>query len=92
MISSLIDGKDIAEFDDEITDKFNLLSGSIKSIRNERMQVAIRNGNGDIYRAIGVTGLDQFLSIIQHLTGIGLVDELKDESVSRHGYDAIFGA
>lgn len=92
IVSTLIDGKEAAEFDSEITDKFEMQLGSIQATRNERMQVAVRNSNGDIYRAIGVTGMNDFLAIVEHLAEIGLVDELENQNNSRHGYDAIFSA
>lgn len=92
IVSTLIDGKEVAEFDAEITDKFKMQPGSMKATRDERMQVGVRNSNGDIYRAIGVTGMNEFLGVVEHLVDIGLVDELKDEMSARHGYDAIFSA
>lgn len=92
IITYLSDGIEAAEFDSEITKKFDMQAGAMNAIRAQHMQVGIRNGKGDIYRSIGVTGLGEFLSIVQHLTDIGLVDELKDETGVRNGYDAIFSA
>jgi hypothetical protein len=88
----VFDGKEIAEYDEEITSRFRMRAGSAKAVQSERMQVGLRNSNGHIYRAIGVTGMTAFLEVVQHLADIGLVDELKHESDPRHGFDAIFGA
>lgn len=90
--STLLAGKEVAEFDNEITGKFGLEEGSMDAVRDQRMQVGIRNSKGEIYRAIGVTGLGEFLSVVQYLAEIGLVDELKDATGFRGRYDAIFSA
>lgn len=92
MVSTVLEGKEIAEYDEEITNKFRMRSGSAKAVQNERMQIALRNSDGEIYRAIGVTGMTAFLEVVHHLGDIGLVDELANESGPRHGYDAIFSA
>ena len=92
VITHLVEQKEIAEFDSEITSKFDMPVGSLENVRAERMQVGIRNSKGEIYRAIGITGLGEFLSLVQHLAGIGLVDELAAATKARGGYDAIFSA
>lgn len=92
VITHLVEHKEIAEFDSEITEKFDMHVGSMEDIRAERMQVGFRNSNGEIYRAIGITGLGEFLSFVGHLADIGLVDELAAETKGRGGYDAIFSA
>lgn len=90
MISTLIVGKEVAQFDSQITGKLSLDAGTEKAIRMERMQIGVRNEKGDIYRAIGVTGMGDFLDTINHLVDVGLVDELQHVHSARHGYDAIF--
>jgi hypothetical protein len=84
--------KDIAEFDDEIIERFDMHEGSMEDVKAERMQIGIRNSKGEIYRSIGITGMSEFLGLIQHLVDIGLVDELAAANNSRGGYDAIFSA
>lgn len=90
MQTAVFVGKQIAEFDSKITDKLMLEVGSEKAVRQEHMQIGIRNEGGDIYRAIGVTGLGEFLDSIGKLVEIGLFDELQHEDGPRNGYDAIF--
>ena len=90
MQTTLFIGKDVANFDGQITDKLLLEVGTKETVNSERMQIGIRNENGDIYRAIGVTGLGDFLDCVTKLQQIGLIDELEKESSGRHGYDAIF--
>lgn len=92
VVTHLVEQKEIAEFDSEITEQLDMSAGSMEDVRAERMQVGIRNSKGEIYRAIGLTGLGEFLSLVQHLADIGLVDELAAATKARGGYDAIFSA
>lgn len=92
IVTHLVTDKEIAEFDDEILERFDTPMGSMEDVRAERMQVGIRNSNGEVYRAFGITGMNEFLSLVQHLADIGLVDELAAASSARGGYDAIFSA
>jgi hypothetical protein len=92
LVTYLVEGKDVAEYDSEITDKFKMQTGSARDVRNAHMQVALRNSKGEIYRDVGITGLSEFLSFVQYLQDIGLVDELATASGPRGGYDATFGA
>jgi hypothetical protein len=88
----LVEQKEIAEFDSEITEKFDMPLCSMEDVRAQRMQIGIRNSKGELYRAVGVTGLSEFLRLVQHLADIGLVDELAAATKARGGYDAIFSA
>ena len=54
------------------------------------MQVGLRNSKEEIHREVGITGLSEFLSFVQYLQDIGIVDELAAASGPRRGYDAIF--
>lgn len=90
MKTTLFVGKDVARFDGKITEQLTLNAGPEKAVKDERMQIGIRNEDGNIYRAIGVTGMHEFLGAIDKLVDIGLVDELQEEDGPRHGYDAIF--
>lgn len=91
-VTHRVEGTTEAEYDTEVTDKFKMGVGSARDVRNARMQVGLRNSNGDIYRNVGITGLSEFLGFAQHLQALGLVDELAASSSPRGGYDAIFGA
>jgi hypothetical protein len=91
-VTHRVEGTDVAEYDQEVTDKFEMHLGSARDVRNARMQVGLRNSSGAIYRDVGITGLSEFLGFVQHLQDIGLVDELAAASGPRGGYDAIFGA
>lgn len=92
MTTTLFIDKQIAQFDGQITEQLTLSNGTEKEIKIERMQIGIRNDDGDIYRAIGVTDFGDFMNAINKLVDIGLIDELQHENRARHGYDAIFSA
>lgn len=91
VITTLFVGKDVADFDAAILDGLEPEEGTEKAVKAERMTIAVRNENGDIYRAFGITGLGSFMQIIGKCQSLGLVDELQHQSGTRHGYDAIFG-
>ncbi len=90
VITTVIVGKKVADFDAAIMELIEAENGTEKAIKGERMQIGIRNEDGEIYRAFGLTGLGSFMEAIQHMLDLGFVDELKDASGPRHGYDAIF--
>lgn len=92
MVTTLFAGTIAADFDSEITVKFSLCPGTIRDVRDERMQIGIRNEKGEIYRVIGITGLGEFLEMVGHLNAIGLVDELNSATRAQQGFDAIFSA
>lgn len=91
-VTHRVEGTEEAEYDLEITDKFEMQAGSARDVRSARMRVGLRNSSGIIYRDVGITGLGEFLSFVQHMQDIGLVDELAASSGPRSGYDAIFCA
>ena len=91
-VTHRVEGTEEAEYDLEITDKFEMQAGSARDVRSARMRVGLRNSSGVIYRDVGITGLGEFLSFVQHLQDIGLVCELAEASGPRGGYDAIFCA
>jgi len=84
-VTQRVNGTSAAEYDSEITDKFQMTVASVRDVRNARMQVGLRNSTGDIYRDVGITGLSDFLSFVQYLQDIGLVDELAASSHPRGG-------
>ncbi|WP_454774902.1 hypothetical protein [Janthinobacterium tructae] len=90
VITALVVGKKVANFDADIFKLINAEQGTMAQVRDERMQFGIRNEDGDIYRAIGITGPGVFLQTIQNLVDFGLVDELQHQNGTREGYDAIF--
>lgn len=90
MKSTIFAGKQIPDFDRQITDKLELDIVAEKFVKMGRIQIGIRNDEGDIYRRIGVTGLGKFMDCIDQLANAGLVDELQDKTSGRQGYDAIF--
>lgn len=90
VITTLIVGKKVADFDADILKIIAAKPGTTAQVRDERMQFGIRNEDGDIYRAIGITGPGVFLQTIEKLVNFGLADELQHKHGTRDGYDAIF--
>lgn len=90
MYSILIPEKDIPDFDGEISGQFTLELVTVEVIKRERMRIGFRNQHGDIYRAIGVTGVHDFTDTVSKLLQIGFVDELQNHDGPRQGFDAIF--
>lgn len=82
--------KKIPAFDADVLQRMDAEEGTEKAVKAERMRIGVRNDAGEIYRAIGVTGMGCFLDTIQALAGLGLTDELQRQTGTREGYDAIF--
>lgn len=85
-----IEGKQVADFDAVLIAKLKLTSATAKVVKNERMLLGVRNEQKEIYRQIGVTGLDKFIGVIADLIKLGFIDELEDQEDPMDGYDAIF--
>lgn len=90
MKTALIQAKEVSQFDGEILQKLKTNTVDISAVKKERMIVGIRNEQREIYRVIGITGLDVFLDAIGDLGSLNLVDELEAETNPKHGCDAIF--
>lgn len=90
MKTTLIQGKEVSKFDGEILQKLKTHTGDMNAVKKERMIVGIRNEQREIYRVIGITGLNVFLDAIGDLNSLDLIDELEAETHPKHGYDAIF--
>ena len=91
VVITVLVGKKVADFDAQILEQIEAEVGTEKAVKAERMQIGVRNEDGDIYRAFGLTGFSEFMDAVSKLAGLGLVDELQKENGPRHGYDAIFG-
>jgi hypothetical protein len=52
--------------------------------------IAVENRDRVVYRVITTTGLGEFMSTINAIWDIGLIDVLRDAVVERDGYDARF--
>lgn len=88
--TALLPGKTVAAFDADIVAALKLKTADPKAISQERMQLGIRNEAGDIYRAIGVTGMTAWMGAIESMLSLGFADELADAINPKHGCDAIF--
>jgi len=84
----LIDGKTIAEFDAELMQLIKCESTTMRQVEKEDMRIGIRNEQGQIYRAIGITGAELYGETCCDIEELGFTDELEDKP-PRKGYDNI---
>lgn len=90
MKTALIPATKIGNLDERILQKLKAKTAEMHAIKKERMIVGIRNEYHQIYRVIGITGLEDFLYVISELSSWNLIDELEDATGPKDGYDAIF--
>jgi hypothetical protein len=87
--TALIEGKQPAEFDAILLHIVDLISDTPKSVWSESMLIGIRNEYGDIYRAIGVTGLSHFVHALERLHDLGCTHEIPETGAAEQGFDAL---
>jgi hypothetical protein len=90
--TTLIEGKQLAEFDAAVLNTINLMPSAAQTVSAERLLVGIRNEHGDVYRVIKVSGLNNFLDLIGKLRDLGFKDELAEAYGDKEGFDAIVSA
>jgi hypothetical protein len=90
--TTLIEGKQLAEFDSAVLNAINLMPPTARTVSAERLLVGIRNEHGDVYRVIKVSGLNNFLDLIGKLRELGFMDELAEAYGDKQGFDAIISA
>ena len=89
MNTTLIEGKELAEFDAIVLNAINLIPSTPKTVSAERLLVGIRNEHGDVYRVIRVSGLNNFFDLIGKLRDLGFIDEFAEAYGDKQGFDAI---
>lgn len=93
LITALIAGKAIAEFDGEVLKRLRTLKlkdDTPKAVRAERWRIGLKNTDGEIYRIIGMDSMGDFNSSANRLKKIGLTDEIEEKMYPVQGCDAIF--
>jgi len=88
--TTLLEGKKPAKFDKHIIGNLLLNVATPDEVRQEKMQIGVRNEAGEIYRLIGATKVNSFMNAVEELFDLGLVDELQDTEGTKEGCDAIF--
>jgi hypothetical protein len=86
--TTLIESAQPAEFDAVLLRTVDLTSATPESVWSESMLIGIRNEYGDVYRAIGVTGLANFVHVLEKLHGLGCACEVPDSDETKQGFDA----
>jgi hypothetical protein len=89
MKTALIDGQQPSRLDGPLLNTIHLCGAEPRSVWSESMLIGIQNEQGELYRAIGVTGLTNFVSAIQELHSVGYTYRLATIEETLHGFDAI---
>jgi hypothetical protein len=82
-----IKGKRASPFDVLLLTALELQQSTWTEVWNESVRIGIRNEHGDIYRAIGITGLHCLSDLISQLRGLGYVDAAEIDGEAAHGFD-----
>lgn len=90
MRTTLIDNCRIAEFDHEVMSRLSALPVNQAAIQNEKMLIALRNEQEEIYRIIGTGTFCKCQQILKVCSRIGLVDELFRSVDNEQHWIAIF--
>ncbi len=89
MKTTVIKGKQIAAFDQQIVAMIEATDTTMRQIEKEGgIRIGIRNEQGQIYRAIGSDDEKLWGNAMKKLHQAGFIDEL-DNKPSQKGYDAI---
>lgn len=88
MKTTLIESAQPAEFDSVLLKTIDLTTDTPESVWSESMLIGIRNEYGDVYRAIGVTGLANFVHVLERLHELGCACAVPDRDEVDQGFDA----
>lgn len=89
MKTSLMKGRQVSKFDRNLLHSIDLDPQTMQNVWNENMLIGIRDEHGDIYRAIGVTGMTTFIEAITKLNNLGYTYEIATPADSAQGFHAI---
>lgn len=92
MNTTLIHGKQLAEFDTVVLNTLNLIPPVSHHAAEKRLRIGIQNEQGDIYRVIKISGLKNFLDLIGKFRDLGFDDEFAEHAGDKQGFDAIISA
>jgi len=88
--TAIIAGKAVAKIDKHIIGNLLLDQASVEEVRQEQMIIGMRNEAGEIYRLIGAAKRNSYMSAMEELLDLEMVDELENLEEPRDGCDAIF--
>lgn len=89
MNSTLIHGKQPAEYDPIVLDMIDHVPPRTPHPAEKRLLIGIQNERGDVYRVIKISGLFYFLDLVEKFRGLGFTDEFAQQAGDREGLDAI---
>ena len=82
-------GKLPAEFDAVVLDAISHVSPKTHHPAEKRLLIGIQNEHGEVYRAITIFGLFNFLDLIGKFRDLGFTDEFAQHAGDKEGIDAI---
>jgi hypothetical protein len=83
----LIKGIKPSKFDELLLTALELRQSDRTAVWNERIRIGIRNERGEIYRAIGLTGVIMLSDAISQLRGLGYLDAVAIGDEAEQGFD-----
>jgi hypothetical protein len=87
MKTVLIKGKRPSKFDVLLLTALELQKSNLTAVWNESVRIGIRNEQGDIYRAIGITGTRRLNDAISQMCGLGYLDAVAIDYEAEQGFD-----
>lgn len=91
--TALIDGKPRGAFDASLFFAIDdLIPSPTRTVWSESLLVGVQNERGELYRAIGVTGLSNFIHLIRTLHALGYTNEDVADEYAEIGFDVMVRA
>jgi len=87
--TALIEGKQPSKIDGLLLDALDLVQVPAPAIRSEASLIGVRNELGDTYRAIGVTGTENFVDVMAALHLLGYKSAAINDHEVQQGFDAV---
>lgn len=87
--TTLIKGKTVAAFDNELLTHLEAEETTMRQVEKTGRLMGVRNEQGQLYRAIGISDLELYLDTVDMFERAGFIDELED-APAKKGYDSIF--
>ena len=89
MNTTLIEGKQLAQFDARVLNVLDLVPLTERHQAQKKLLIGIQNERGEIYRVIKIFGMNDFLKLINKFRDLGFTDEFAENYGDKEGYDAI---
>jgi hypothetical protein len=92
MNSTLIEGREPAEFDAIVVDTLNHVPPRTPHPAEKQLRIGVQNERGQIYRVIKISGLYYFLDLVGKFRELGFIDTFAEHAGDKEGFDAILSS